>query len=35
MYHSHMTDVEALLLGIALIVVIALMVLGCISKGSL
>jgi hypothetical protein len=35
MYHSHMTDVDALVLGIALIVVVALMLLGCISKGSL
>jgi hypothetical protein len=30
-----MTDVDALVLGIALIVVVALMLLGCISKGSL
>lgn len=35
MYHTHLEDFEALLLGVALMIIVALVVIGCISKGSL
>lgn len=35
MFHPHLAESDALLLGIALIVVVVLVVIGCISKGSL
>jgi len=35
MFHPHLGVYDALLLGIALLVVVVLVVIGCISKGSL